>query len=209
MTFGLHQRHRSAVGPITFSLLVTPFSHLHFHLSHVPLPSLSIPSPDKDEFPVLSISAIRRNRRLLFFLGRFCLFKPPSFSPVSEAFSKFSPKSFPTILSSFHSSLGSSITQDICHLSFPRRPRIVHCSNPDSPIPNRTDACRTFRSLITIPNVPFHLATHPPKIVSGSYQPARICACLACLVDPLAERLEIFIDSRPAFCSGTRNRGRI
>ena len=163
------------------------------------------PSPDHDEFLVLSLSPVRCNCRLLLLLRPIYLFEPPSLRLVARSIPSLPPQSFSTLLSPSRSHIRPSVAQVICHLSFSQRPPIAHRLNSGTPIPNRTDACRTFRSLISILHVPVYLSPNPSELISGPYQPACICACLARLVDPRTERLEIFIDSGSASCSGTRN----
>lgn len=195
--------HRSAVKRITFTGY-THFSHnllLFLHLSHVPRPLPFRLSPEHNELLVLSIPTIRRNRRLLFLF-----LQPSALGPVARTFPKLSAQTFSSFISPSPSSIGTSVAQDTRHLSFSRHPHLCRF-DPSTPIPNGTDACRTFRALITILDVPVRLPADTPEIVPGPYQPARICACLARLVDPRSERLEIFIDSGPPFRSGTGNRG--
>jgi hypothetical protein len=180
------------------------FSHLlRFLLSHVLRPF----TLDHDEFVVLSLSPVRRNRRLFLFLRRTIVVQPSALGPVAWTSAQFSPPSLSPFFSSPTEPVSAAVAQNICHLPVSRRPRLVCHLNPDPPIPNGTDACRTVRPLISIPNVPIHLPTDPPEIIPGPNQPARIRTCLARPLDHSPERLEIFIDPRSPFCSGTRNRG--
>ena len=200
-----HPCHRSAQAAREANhvhRLPSPFSHLCFNpSSHTFLTLL----PDHDEFVVLSLSPIRRNRRFLLLLCRIPVAQPPPLRLVARTFAQPSPSSFPPFFSSPPSSINTSVAQNICHLSFSRHPRHPY---PDSPIPNGTDARWSIRPLIPIPNVPVHLPADSPEIIPRSDQPARICACFVCPLDARPERLEISI-TRPAFRSGTRNRGRV
>ena len=163
---------------------------------------LTLP-PDHDEFLVLSLSPIRRNRRILLLLRcRTPFFQPSPLGLVARAFAQPSPSSFPSFLTLPPSSINTSVTQDISHLSFSRHTHFIDRPNPNTPIPNGTDACWSVCALIPITDVPVHLPTDPPEIVPGPSQPARICACIVRPLDARSERLEISI-TRPAFRSGT------
>ena len=169
-----------------------------------PLPALTrssplSPSPGYDEFLVLSLSPVRCNRRLFLFCRILLILQPSALGLVARTFAQPSPQSFPPFLPPPSSFTSTPVAQGIRHLPDSRRPCFVHH-------PNRTDACRTIRRLIPIPNVRVHLPTDSPEIIPGPYQSARICACLACPLDPRPERLEIFI-AAPPFGSGTRDRG--